>query len=89
MEGLLSSVCREQPPCEWRDTPRPVLPYLRPPGGPGKPAGGPLHICPSVQQPLSAEGLQSPTLSTPTLTTTCFHVPSLGRSLIFQSKLPP
>lgn len=63
---MLPSVCREQPPCEWRDTPRPVLPYLRPPGGPGEPASGPLHTCPSVQRPLGTEGLQSPTLSTPT-----------------------
>lgn len=38
-EGVPSRChCREEPLCEWRDAPRPVLPYLRPPGGPGQSA---------------------------------------------------
>lgn len=73
-------LCRSQPPCEWRDMPRPVLPT------PGLPEDSHLPACPPVQWPVGTRRLQSPAPSSPALHTTArFHLPSLRSCTISQS----
>ena len=75
-------LCRSQPPCEWRDTLRPVLPT------PGLLEDTRLPACPPVQWPVGTRRLQSPAPSSPTLRTkACFHLPSLSSFMISQSRL--